>query len=182
MMFINNMSNNTIWQANHCAAYVYRRKSIKYERSAECQSAETRTHRIDGSEAEITAYPTFIMLSAINSSLCIISVMYCRNVIHFYSNTSVFTLKYTKMLFNAKKNLRLKMTAKTQISFAVIRVNDVKMYPSISLAIRFFTASEIACGGWLAFHVCSGAYWIIIFFGNQANGSGLISVGFRVQH
>ena len=47
---------------------------------------------------------------------------------------------------------------------------------------RFFTVNEIACGGWLAFHVCSRAYLIIIFFGNQANGSGLISVGFRVQH
>ena len=69
-----------------------------------------------------------------------------------------------------------------QISLAVIRVNDVKMYPSNSLAIRFFIANEIACGGRLAFHVCSGAYLIIIFFGNQANGSGLISIGFWVQH
>ena len=54
-----------------CAACVYRRKSLKYERSADRQSAE------------ITAYRTFIMLSAINSSLCIIPVMCCRNVIHF---------------------------------------------------------------------------------------------------
>ena len=81
-----------------------------------------------------------------------------------------------------QRNLRLKMTAKMQISLAVIRVNDVKMYPSISLAIRVFTANENACGGCLAFYVCSGAYLIIIFFGNQANDSGLISVGFRVQH
>ena len=50
------------------------------------------------------------------------------------------------MLFNARE-IRLKMAAKTQISLAVIRVNDVKMYSSISLAIRFFTANEIACGG-----------------------------------
>ena len=176
MMFINNTSYDTIWQANHCAACAYRRKSLKYERSADRQSAETRTHRIDGYEAEITAYPTFIMLSAIYYSLCIIPIMCCRNVIHFYSNTSVFTLTR-----KCERNLILKMAAKTQISLAVIRVNDVKMYP-ISLAIRFFTANEIACGGWLAFHVCSGVYLIIIFFGNQANGSGLISVGFRVQH
>ena len=86
----------TIWQANHCAACVYRRKSLKYERSADRQSAETRTH-------QYTAYPTFILLSAINSSLCIIPVMCCRNVIHFfYSNTSVFTLIYMKM-FNASE-------------------------------------------------------------------------------
>ena len=68
-------------------------KVAKYERSADRQSAETRTHRPDGSQAEITAYPTFIMLSAINSSLCIIPVMCCRNVIHFYS----------KLLFNARE-------------------------------------------------------------------------------
>ena len=86
------------------------------------------------------------MLSAINSSLCIIPVIGCRNVIYFYSNTSVLTLKYTKILFNARE-IRLKMEAKTQISLAVIRVNDVKMYPSISLAIRFITAIEITCGG-----------------------------------
>ena len=77
-------------------------KVAKYERSADRQSAETRTHRPDGSQAEITAYPTFIMLSAINSfimlsainsSLCIIPVMCCRNVIHFYN----------KLLFNARE-------------------------------------------------------------------------------
>ena len=57
------------------------------------------------------------------------------------------------------------------------------MYPSISLAIRFITANEIACGGWLAFHVCSGAYLIIIFFGNQAgNGHKLALVfGFNIK-
>ena len=70
MMFINKTSYDTIWQANHYAACVYRRKSQKYERSADRQSAE------------ITAYPTFIMLSAMNSSLCIIPVMCCRNAIH----------------------------------------------------------------------------------------------------
>ena len=53
MLFINNTSWDTISQANHCAACVYRRKTRKYERSADRQSAE------------ITAYPTFIMLSAI---------------------------------------------------------------------------------------------------------------------
>ena len=89
MIFINNTRYDTVCQANHCAACVYRRKSLKYERSADRQSAE------------ITAYPTLIMLSAINSSLCINPVMCCRNVIHFYSNTPVFTLKYTKVLFNA---------------------------------------------------------------------------------
>ena len=31
------------------------------------------------------------------------------------------------------------MAAKTQISLAVIRVNDIKLHPSILLAIRFFT-------------------------------------------
>ena len=60
-------------KANHCAACVYRRKSLKYERSANRQSAE------------ITAYPTIIMLSTINPSLCIIPVMCCRNVIHFFT-------------------------------------------------------------------------------------------------
>ena len=74
------------------------------------------------------------------------------------------------------------MAAKTQISLAVIRFNDVKMYPSTSFAIRVFTANEIACGGWLAFHVCSGAYLIIKLFGNHANVTGLISVVFRFQH
>ena len=79
--------------ANHCAACVYRQKSLKYERSADRQSAEIRTH-------QYTAYPIFIMLSAINSSLYIIPVMCCRN---FSQNTSVFTLKYTKMLFNVRE-------------------------------------------------------------------------------
>ena len=75
------------------------------------------------------------------------------------------------------------MAAKTQISLAIIRVNDVKVYPSISLAIRFFTAYEIACGDCLAFHVCSGAYLIIKSFGNQANGSDLLALvfGFNIK-
>ena len=55
MMFINNTSYDTILQANHIAACVYRRKSLIYEGSADRLSAETRAHRIDGSEAEITA-------------------------------------------------------------------------------------------------------------------------------
>ena len=33
--------------------------------------------------SKLGAYPTFIMLSAINSSLCIIPVISCKNVIHF---------------------------------------------------------------------------------------------------
>ena len=65
-------------------------KSLKYERSADRQSAETRTDRIDGSKAEITAYPIFIMLSAINSSLCIIPVMCSKNVIHFLQYFSIY--------------------------------------------------------------------------------------------
>ena len=83
MMFINSSYDNL--KANHCATCVYRRKSLTYERSADRQSAETRTHRIDGSVTEITAYPTFIMLSAINYSLCIMPVMCCRNVIDFFT-------------------------------------------------------------------------------------------------
>ena len=49
MMFINNMSYNTIWQANHCVACMYRWKSLKYKGN------ETWTECIDGSKAEITA-------------------------------------------------------------------------------------------------------------------------------
>ena len=79
------------------------------------------------------------------------------------------------MLFNARGH-RLNMAAKTQTSRAFIRVNVVKMYSSVSLAIRFITANEIACGGRLAFDVGSGAYLIIIFFGNKAGNGHRVTV------
>ena len=63
----------------------------------------TANDQLDRQSTEITAYPTFILLSAINGVPCIIPVMCCRNVGFFYGKTSVFTLKYAKMLFNARE-------------------------------------------------------------------------------
>ena len=77
---------------------------------------------------------------------CIIPVMCCRNVIHFTAILQYLPLITRKFCLMREKS-QIKMAAKTHISLAVIRVNDVKMYPSISLDIRFFTANEIACGG-----------------------------------
>ena len=39
----------------------------------------------DRQSTEITTYPTFIILSAINSTSCIIPVRCCRNVIYFFT-------------------------------------------------------------------------------------------------
>ena len=58
----------------------------------------------DHQSAEITAYPTFIMLSAINSFPCIIPVMCCRNVIHFFTaKLQYLHLNTRKCCFNVRE-------------------------------------------------------------------------------
>ena len=73
--------------------------------------------------------------------------MCCRNVIHYFTAILQYLPLNTRKCCLMREKSQIKMAAKTQISLAVIRVNDVNMYPSSSLAIRFFTANEIACGG-----------------------------------
>ena len=75
-----------------------KKKNLIRERSADRQSTK------------ITAYPTFIMLSAINSSPCIIPVKCCRNVIHF------FTAKLQYLHLNTRKCCL--MREKSQIKYA----------------------------------------------------------------